>query len=70
MFAESATRFVLEIEPQNMDAVSKALRGTRFGVIGTITERPNLKVRSVKAGWLMDEGIDGLKKSWLGTLDW
>jgi hypothetical protein len=35
-----------------------------------VTEAPNLKIRSVKAGWLMDEPVAALKKSWQGTLDW
>jgi phosphoribosylformylglycinamidine synthase len=70
LFSESATRFVLEIEPVHFDSVSKALKGFRFGVIGTVTESPRLKIRSSKAGWLMDEPVAALKKSWLGTLDW
>jgi hypothetical protein len=39
-------------------------------VIGTVTESTNLKVRSIKGGALMEEPVAGLKKSWLGTLDW
>lgn len=72
MFAETPTRFIVEIEPQNFDAVAKALQkaSVRFGVIGTVTQEPRLKVRSIKAGHLMDEPIDLLRKSWLGTLDW
>ena len=70
LFSESATRFVLEIEPAHFEAVSKALKGFRFGVIGIVTEEPRLKIRSSKAGWLMDENVAALKKSWLGTLDW
>ncbi|MEI8195112.1 MAG: AIR synthase-related protein, partial [Phycisphaerae bacterium] len=70
LFSETPTRYLLEIAPAHFDAVAKALRTTRFGVIGTITEVPNLKVRSTKAGYLMDAPIAEFKKSWLGTLDW
>jgi len=72
MFAETPTRFVVEIEPQNFDAIAKALQkaAVRFGVIGTVTEEQRMKVRSIKAGHLMDEPIEDLRKSWLGTLDW
>jgi phosphoribosylformylglycinamidine synthase len=70
LFSESATRFVLEIEPKNFELVSRALKGVRFGVIGMVTETPRMKVRSTRAGWVMDEDVESLKKSWLGTLDW
>jgi phosphoribosylformylglycinamidine synthase len=72
LFAESASRYLLEIEPGNFDAVARSLKeaGIRFGVIGRVEEGGRLKVRSTRSGWLMDEGVEGLKKSWLGRLDW
>jgi len=70
LFAESATRFVLEIEPGNFEKVAAALKGLRFGVLGLVTERPHLKVRSIKAGYVMDEAVGALKASWTGALDW
>jgi phosphoribosylformylglycinamidine synthase len=72
LFAESASRYLLEIEPGNFDAVARALKeaGIRFGVIGRLEDGGRLKVRSTRSGWLMDEGVEGLKKSWLGRLDW
>ena len=72
LFAESASRYLLEVEPGDFDAVARSLKeaGVRFGVIGRIEEGGRLKVRSSKSGWLMDEVVAGLKKSWLGRLDW
>ncbi len=75
LFSESPSRYLLEIEPQNFDAIARTLKaasaGTiRFGVLGTITERANLKIRSLKSGWLMDEPLSALKKSWQAPLDW
>ncbi len=70
LFSESSTRFLLEIEPKNFDTVAKALRTTRFGSIGTVTAEPTLKIRSTKAGHLMQEPVANLKKSWLAPLDW
>jgi len=70
LFSESPTRFLLEIEPKNFDAVAKALRNTRFGSLGTITTDPVLKIRSTKAGYLMQEPVAALKKSWMAPLDW
>jgi phosphoribosylformylglycinamidine synthase subunit PurSL len=70
LFSESPTRFLLEIEPKNFDSVAKALRTTRFGSLGTITQEPVMKIRSTKAGYLMQEPVANLKKSWLSPLDW
>jgi phosphoribosylformylglycinamidine synthase len=72
MFAESASRYLLEIAAGNFDVVARRLKeqGLRFGVIGRVEEGGRMKVRSVKGGWIMDEAVETLKKSWLGTLDW
>jgi hypothetical protein len=39
-------------------------------VIGRVEEGGRLKVRSLRNGRLMDEAVEGLKGSWLRTLDW
>jgi phosphoribosylformylglycinamidine synthase len=72
LFSESASRYLLEVSPANFDALARSLKdaGIRFGVIGRVEESPRLKIRSTKAGWLMDEPVEAFKKSWLGTLDW
>ena len=72
LFSESPSRYLLEIEPARFDAVARTLkeRSIRFGVIGRTDDTARLKIRSTRAGWLMDEPLSTLKKSWLGTLDW
>jgi len=72
LFSESASRYVLEIAPGDFDAVAKQLKAKniRFGVIGKITETPNLHVRSIKQGHLINEPVAAFKKTWLSPLDW
>ncbi len=76
LFSESPSRYLLEIPPEHFDTVARTLKaangggGIRFGVLGTLHDRPSLKIRSIKSAWLMDEPIDTLKKSWLAPLDW
>jgi phosphoribosylformylglycinamidine synthase len=81
LFYESASRYLLEVSPANFDAVARSLKekSIRFGVIGRIEEGTGggggggggrLRIRSTKSGWLMDESVEMLKKSWLKTLDW
>jgi phosphoribosylformylglycinamidine synthase len=81
LFSESASRYLLEVSPTHFDAVARSLKekSIRFGVIGRIEEGTGgggggggarLKTRATKSGWLMDESVEMLKKSWLKTLDW
>jgi phosphoribosylformylglycinamidine synthase len=75
LFAESASRYLLEVTPKHFDAVAREFKrlGIRFGVLGTLHEaggEPSLKIRSTKSGYLMNEPLAALKKSWLSTLDW
>jgi phosphoribosylformylglycinamidine synthase len=72
LFAESASRYLLEIAPERFDAAARMFKtaGVRFGVIGRVTEAAALVVRGIKGDAVMNEPLEGLKKSWLGTLDW
>jgi phosphoribosylformylglycinamidine synthase II len=72
LFSESASRYLLEVTPAAFDEVARTFKnaGVRFGVIGSLQEKTSLKIRSSKSGYVMDESIESLKKSWLGTLDW
>ena len=70
LFAESATRYILEVTPENFDAVVKALRGLRFGLLGQVTQKPNLVIRSARAGFLIDEPVERFRQAWIKPLDW
>ncbi len=70
LFSESATRYLLEIRPEHLDAAIKALRPHSFGVLGTLTASPQLKIRSTAGPALMDESVDTFKQAWLKPLDW
>jgi phosphoribosylformylglycinamidine synthase subunit PurSL len=72
LFAESASRYLLEIDSAHFDALARLLKQLNipFGVIGKVTETANLKIRSLKSTPLMDEPVAGLKKSWQSPLDW
>ena len=41
-----------------------------FGQIGTFASHDKLTVRSAKAGRLMEESLDTLRKTWKKPLDW
>ncbi len=70
LFSESPTRYLLEVSAEHFDTVVRSLRGLCFGVLGRITEQPNLVIRSAHAGYLMDEPVENFRRAWRGPLDW
>ncbi len=71
-FAETPSRYLLEVAPGDLDAVVRKLRdaNVRFGQIGRFADHDRLTVRTASAGRILDESLDALRQSWLGTLDW
>ncbi len=71
-FAESPSRYLLEVKPEKLDAVINALRKTKtpFGQIGTFADHDRLTLRTPQAGRVLDVSLDELRSAWLGTLDW
>ncbi len=71
-FAETPSRYLLEIQPDKLDAVIKSLRKTNtpFGQVGTFTDHDQLTLRTPQDGRILDTKLDDLRNAWLGTLDW
>ena len=72
LFAESASRYLLEIRPEHFAPVAHALptAAIRFGVIGRTDATAALKIHSLKSSPLLNEPIPTLTHSWRQTLDW
>ena len=70
-FAETPSRVLLEVKPDDYDAVVKQLRdaGVSHGEVGRFNETEKLTVRS-GAGQIAERGIETLRKTWLEPLDW
>jgi phosphoribosylformylglycinamidine synthase subunit PurSL len=71
-FAETPSRYLLEIQPDKLDPVIKSLRraDTPFGQVGTFTDHDRLTLRTPRDGRILDARLDDLRYAWLGTLDW
>ncbi|MBL4701177.1 MAG: phosphoribosylformylglycinamidine synthase subunit PurS, partial [Phycisphaeraceae bacterium] len=69
-FAETPSRYLVEVTPQSLDQVVRLLRDKQipFGEVGRFNDSANLTVRSANAGQLMDHPLADLKAAWLGTL--
>ncbi len=70
LFAESNTRFIVEIEPQNAQAFEAAMTNEIDCIfIGTVTEEAKLEIKCAH-NLVIDSDLETLKSAWQGTLDW
>lgn len=71
-FAETPSRYLLEIAPAHLDAVIKSLRdaGTPFGQVGTFADHDQLTLRTAAQGQVFTTPLDDLRDAWLKPLDW
>lgn len=71
-FAQTPSRYLLEIKPADLDAVVRCLRelGASFGQIGAFAEHDRLTLRTPRDGRVLDEPLDDLLQSWRAPLDW
>ena len=71
-FAETPSRYLLEVVPSQLDQVMRCLRDANvsFGQVGRFAEHDRLVVRTPHAGQLLDASLDELREAWLGPLDW
>ncbi|MEM7577961.1 MAG: phosphoribosylformylglycinamidine synthase subunit PurL [Planctomycetota bacterium] len=72
LFAETASRYLLEIHPDHMDAALKTLRaaGVPFAQVGSFANHARLTVRDPQAGQVLDLPLQQLRDAWRNPLDW
>ncbi|MEM1447316.1 MAG: phosphoribosylformylglycinamidine synthase subunit PurS, partial [Planctomycetota bacterium] len=71
-FAETPSRYLLEIAPAHLDAVIKSLRdaGIAFGQVGTFVDHDQLTLRTATRGQVFSASLAELRDAWLTPLDW
>jgi len=71
-FAETPSRYLLEVAPDHLDAAEKTLRdaGIPFATLGTFADHDRLTICNTAEGQLLDEPLDKLRDAWLAPLDW
>lgn len=72
LFAETPSRYLLEVPQDHIDAFMKTLMdtGVPFGQVGLFKDHQQLTCRTPTAGQVLDVSLDDLRNAWLGTLDW
>ncbi len=71
-FAETPSRYLLEVQPQHQDAVVRALRQTNtpFAQVGTFAQHSRVTLRTAPLGQVLDTPLETLLHAWRSTLDW
>ena len=64
LFAESNSRFILEVERDNQKAFEKLMKKTATAVIGCVTEGREFKVFGLKGELCIEASLDVLKQAW------
>jgi phosphoribosylformylglycinamidine synthase len=70
LFAESNSRFVVEVEKTKQKEFEKLLKGTFFGLAGCLTKKPDFKIFGLDGKVCLDADINKLKESWRAPLKW
>ncbi len=70
LFAESNTRFIVEVAPSNAAAFAEAFDGLPCVQIGSVTNQDRLWVRRREGGVVLDASLVELKDAWQRPLNW
>ncbi|WP_397571097.1 phosphoribosylformylglycinamidine synthase subunit PurL [Schlesneria sp. T3-172] len=70
LFSESTTRFLIEVEPGNVDEFEKVMKDSPCTRIGRVTTDERLVVTSSQNEVVLSQDIARLKSVWQSTLAW
>jgi len=69
LFSESSARFVIEVAPAHRDAFERAMRDVPCGLLGEVTEIPDLVISGRQGDEVVRARVDVLCQAWRGHLD-
>jgi len=70
LFSESASRFVVTIDPKNKEKFEKALEGIVFAEIGNVAAVDMFKIIGLDNSMVVDSNLSELKEAWQKPLAW
>src|SRR5262249_46336422 len=71
LFAESGTRFVVEITPGNQEAFKECLgKDVSLTLLGQTCSEPRLRIAGTGGGWVVEAEIGVLRDAWKRPLAW
>ena len=63
LFAESPTRFLIEVRPQNADQFRRVFDGIPLSAIGKTVKEPRLRIAGADGEWIV-ASLQDLKEAW------
>ncbi len=69
LFAESNSRFLVEVAPANRKAFEGIMKGVPCAMIGEVNKGDKLVVRGITGGKVIEAGLTKLKSSWKRPLN-
>lgn len=69
LFAESNSRFLCEVTPENQAKFEACMAQIDFGLLGTVNDSKDLKIQS-NSEIVLESDINELKAAWQRPLDW
>jgi phosphoribosylformylglycinamidine synthase len=70
LFAESTTRFLIEVKPDKVAALQQALADVPLYRIGQTVADARLRIATSGTSWLIDAPLTELKEAWQKPLRW
>ncbi len=64
LFAESSSRFLIEVSPENVLAFERVMAGKPFACLGCVTEDGILRVCGLQGETVLDCDVDDLRRAW------
>ena len=69
LFSESNTRFIVELDPADVDAFKKVMGDVELSPLGHVVAEPEFTVETAH-NLMINADLQTLKSAWQGTLDW
>ncbi|HMR66171.1 MAG TPA: phosphoribosylformylglycinamidine synthase subunit PurL [Anaerolineae bacterium] len=67
LFAESLTRFVIEVRPEDSRMIEQLLTGLPYTQIGHVNTDPRLQIYGQAGGLVIDAAVSELESAWRGS---
>jgi phosphoribosylformylglycinamidine synthase II len=68
LFSESNSRFLVEVAEKDREAFEAIMKGKFCSLIGTVTKKPQLKIKGLKGATVVDASVEALRAAWKRTL--
>jgi len=68
LFSESNSRFIVSVPEGKKKKFEEIMNENIYGLIGSVTEQPYLKIKGLDGNYIVDANINRLKETWKKTL--